>query len=105
MRRGYLAAGAAALCLTSAAWSLSFTPPEETVPVGLAGDNAELVRVNCAACHSLDYIATQPRKDAAFWKGTVTKMVTVYGAPVEPADGEKIAGILTTIYGQAAPKP
>lgn len=99
MRRGYLAMGAAALCLTSAAWSLSFTPPEETVPAGLAGDDAELVRANCMACHSLDYIATQPRKDAAFWKGTVTKMIAVYGAPVEPGDGEKIAAMLTAAYG------
>ncbi|CAN5374871.1 sulfite:cytochrome C oxidoreductase subunit B [soil metagenome] len=97
MRR--IAIAATALCLTSTAWSLTFTPPEETTPAGLSGDKAELVRSNCMGCHSLDYIATQPRKDAAFWKGTVAKMMTVYGAPVDPADGEKIAAILTATYG------
>ena len=101
MRRGLaMVAAAAALCLASSGWALSYTPPEEVLPVGLSGDNAEVVRTNCMGCHSLDYIATQPHKDAAFWKATVVKMMTVYGAPVEAGDADKVAGVLTAVYGK-----
>lgn len=102
MRSGHLAvAGAAALFLAGTASSLSYTPPEEVVPVRLSGDDAEVVRANCMGCHSLDYIASQPTKDAAFWTATVHKMVTVYGAPVEPADADKVAAVLTATFGKA----
>jgi mono/diheme cytochrome c family protein len=95
----FVVAGAAAFFLTSAGWAISYEPPEEVIPAGLSGDNAELVRTNCMGCHSLDYIATQPRKDAAFWKATVAKMVTVYGAPVTIEDGEKVVTVLA-VYGK-----
>lgn len=80
----------------------SYTLPEETAAL-LPGPNLDVVQQNCAACHSADYISTQPRslKDPhAFWQGEVVKMKAVYGAPLEQADIPKIVDYLTQTYGQ-----
>ena len=58
-------------------------------------------RNNCTACHSADYIQTQPhgpkfKKD--FWQAEVTKMIKVYGAPIDDADAGKIVEYLTATY-------
>ncbi len=79
----------------------SYTLPDETAVLA-TGPNLDLVQQNCAACHSADYISTQPRgmKDPhAFWQGEVTKMQKVYGAPIEQADIGKIVDYLTQTYG------
>ena len=52
-------------------------------------------------CHSVDYIITQPRgpqfkKD--FWQAEVTKMIKVYGAPIDEADVGKIADYLAATH-------
>ena len=64
------------------------------------GPNLEVVQGNCAACHSSDYIATQPpRKDKkAFWQAEVTKMIKVYGAPIDDGDVGKIVDYLAATY-------
>src|ERR1700755_3077685 len=54
---------------------VSYTLPEETAAFK-PGPNLEVVQNNCTACHSADYINTQPRgpkfkKD--FWQAEVTK--------------------------------
>ncbi|MCF8709856.1 SorB family sulfite dehydrogenase c-type cytochrome subunit [Rhizorhapis sp. SPR117] len=68
------------------------------------GEGADLAAGNCAGCHSLDYIRTQPRgKGAQFWKDEVHKMVAVYGAPIEPVDAEMIAKYLAESYGHPVP--
>lgn len=67
------------------------------------GKGSEATVANCASCHSLDYIRSQPRgKGAQFWKDEVHKMVAVYGAPIEPADADIIAAYLTKTYGDPA---
>lgn len=95
-------AGGAALLLAAAAIAqpapialpLGDTPPE------LADPAAEIVVNTCSACHSLDYLTTQPRgKGAQFWKDSVAKMITVYGAPIEPDDAEAIAAVLARKLG------
>ena len=48
-----------------------------------------------------DYINTQPgrpkfKKD--FWQAEVTKMIKVYGAPIDEADGGKIVDYLAATY-------
>lgn len=97
----WIVAGAATLFLGSAGWTLSYTVPDESFPAILAGEDMALVQANCTACHSLDYIASQPRgKDATFWKGIVTKMVHTYGAPVTPEDEAKVADLLTQKLGK-----
>ena len=65
------------------------------------GPNLEVVQGNCGSCHSADYVLTQPtgpkfKKD--FWQAEVTKMIKVYGAPIDDADVGKIVDYLTANY-------
>jgi mono/diheme cytochrome c family protein len=79
---------------------VSYTLPDETAALK-PGPNLEVVQNNCTACHSVDYIQTQPRgpkfkKD--FWQAEVTKMIKVYGAPIDDADVGKIVDYLAATY-------
>ena len=91
----------ATLSLGSAnAAPVSYTLPEETAAFK-PGPNLDVVQNNCTACHSADYINTQPRgpkfkKD--FWQAEVTKMIKVYGAPIDDADVGKIVDYLAATY-------
>ena len=91
----------AALSFGSAgAAPVSYTLPEETAALK-PGPNLEAAQNNCTACHSADYIQTQPRgpkfkKD--FWQAEVTKMIKVYGAPIADADVPKIVEYLAATY-------
>ena len=64
------------------------------------GPNLEVVKNNCTACHSADYIGTQPRmeKKREFWQAEVTKMIKSYGAPIDDADIPKIVDYLAATY-------
>ena len=69
-------------------------PPEKPPVLGEVPE-AERVVANCSGCHSLDYITHQPpAMGPAFWTAEVTKMRTVYGAPVDEAEGARIAAFL-----------
>jgi len=100
----------APLLASAAIAALSFGPvtaapvnyklPEE-IAAFKPGPNLEVVQNNCTACHSADYINTQPRgpkfkKD--FWQAEVTKMIKVYGAPIGDADVPKIVEYLAATY-------
>jgi mono/diheme cytochrome c family protein len=79
---------------------VNYKLPEETAAFK-PGPNLDVVQNNCTACHSADYINTQPRgpkfkKD--FWQAEVTKMIKVYGAPIDDADVPKIVEYLTATY-------
>ncbi len=79
---------------------ISYKLPEETSAFS-PGPNLEIVQNNCTACHSADYIKTQPqgpkfKKD--FWQAEVTKMIKVYGAPIDEADVGKIVDYLAATY-------
>ena len=79
---------------------VSYKLPDETAAFK-PGANLETVQNNCTACHSADYVKTQPRGEKFrkdFWAAEVTKMVKVYGAPIEDADVGKIVDYLTTNY-------
>ena len=71
--------------------------PEETSAFK-PGPNLEVVKNNCSGCHSADYVKTQPnmksKKD--FWQAEVTKMIKVYGAPIDDADVPKIVEYLAS---------
>jgi sulfite dehydrogenase (cytochrome) subunit B len=103
MKRLHLLAIAAAAALSlgaATAAPISYTLPEETA-VLKPGPNLDVVKNNCTACHSVDYIQTQPRgpkfkKD--FWQAEVTKMIKVYGAPIDDADVGKIVDYLAATY-------
>ncbi len=93
---------AAAACLggLASAAPISYKLPDETA-VFKPGPNLEVVQNNCTACHSADYVSTQPRgpkfkKD--FWQAEVTKMIKVYGAPIDDADVGKIVDYLAATY-------
>jgi len=62
---------------------------------------ADKVEANCAACHSLDYIAMNSTfLDAAGWDAEVTKMISAFGAPIGPADAKIIGDYLKANYGR-----
>jgi hypothetical protein len=72
----------------------------DVLPASLSDDEGQVVAANCVACHSLDYITTQPRGNGPqFWRDEVTKMVGVYKAPVAPGDAEAIAATLARKFG------
>lgn len=79
---------------------VNYTLPEE-IAAFKPGPNLDVVQSNCTGCHSADYIKTQPqgekfKKD--FWQAEVTKMIKVYGAPIDQADVGKIVDYLSATY-------
>jgi len=79
---------------------ISYKPPNETAAL-MPGPNLEIVQNNCTTCHSTDYIHTQPRGPKFkqdFWRAEVTKMIKVYGAPIDEADIGKIVDYLAQTY-------
>ena len=86
---------------TAVAAPFVYTLPEETAAFA-PGPNLEVAQANCGACHSADYISTQPRGLAdprAFWSGEVTKMRNVYKAEISDADVPQIVAYLVATYG------
>ncbi len=101
MKQQLLAIVVAAFALATAyAAPVSYTLPDETAAFK-PGPNLEVVQNNCTACHSADYISTQPRGEKfkkEFWQAEVTKMIKVYGAPIDDADVGKIVEYLAAPY-------
>ena len=95
-----LAAIAALGAVAATAAPLNYAVPEETAAFK-PGPNLDVVQNNCTACHSADYISTQPRGEKFkrdFWQAEVTKMIKVYGAPIDEADVGKIADYLAATH-------
>ena len=74
--------------------------PDETAAFK-PGPGFDVVQNDCSGCHSADYINIQPwnaksKKD--FWEAEVTKMIKVYGAPIDGADVPKIVEYLAATY-------
>jgi hypothetical protein len=85
---------------TAGAKPVSYKLPDKAIEFK-PGPNLEVVKNNCTACHSADYVQTQPRgpkfsKD--FWQAEVNKMIKVYGAQIDQADIGKIVDYLTATY-------
>jgi mono/diheme cytochrome c family protein len=103
MKRIALISVSAAACLAVVgvnAKPLAIELPAETAEFK-PGPNLEVVQGNCGACHSADYILTQPRGSKykkEFWQAEVTKMIKLYGAPIDEADVPKIVEFLSTAY-------
>jgi mono/diheme cytochrome c family protein len=64
------------------------------------GTGMEVTRSYCSICHSLDYITTQPKFPLARWQAEVTKMIKVYGAPVNEPNAKLIAEYISHAYGK-----
>ena len=94
------ALGIAAALVAASAKPITFALPDETAQFK-PGPNLEVVQGNCGACHSADYIQTQPigpKFKKAFWQAEVTKMIKVYGAPIDEKDVPAIVEYLSTAY-------
>jgi mono/diheme cytochrome c family protein len=64
------------------------------------GPGLDKVQANCGACHSLDYVPmNSPYLNAASWDAEVAKMISAFGAPIDPADAKTIADYLKKNYG------
>jgi len=60
--------------------------------------------MQCAACHSLDYIPMNSRfLDKAGWTASVNKMINAFGAPIPKEDVDAIASYLAENYGKPQP--
>ena len=71
--------------------------PPETAELK-PGPGVETANV-CKACHSADYIGTQPSgKGKAFWQAEVQKMIKVYKAQIADSDAVVIANYLAATY-------
>ncbi len=105
MTRGNIILAAAALLLAAgagSAQSIDYRLPAAPIPAALADDQARIVVANCSACHSLDYIVTQPRgKGEQFWRDSVAKMINVYSAPISPENAEAVGTELARRFGAA----
>ncbi len=87
----------AALCIVLT--SLAAAADEKPIALKKA-PGLDTVERNCAACHSLDYIQmNSPFLNAAGWDAEVTKMIKVFGAPIDDADAKTIADYLKANYG------
>ncbi|MBX9645681.1 MAG: cytochrome c [Xanthobacteraceae bacterium] len=95
-----LAATASLGFATAYAAPVNYKLPEEKAAF-TPGAGIEMVQNNCTACHSADYIKTQPRGEKFkkdFWAAEVTKMIKVYGAPIDDKDVGKIVDYLAANY-------
>lgn len=98
MRKAFVAV-VLILSLSSAlAAARSYVLPEETAMLR-EGPGSDIAQNNCAACHSLDYITTQPPgKGRAFWEGAVKKMVKTFHAQISDEDAKAIVDYLSATY-------
>jgi len=64
------------------------------------GPGHDKVMAGCIMCHSVDYVLMNSSfMKKAGWQATVTKMVKVMGAPIDPDDVPMIVDYLTQYYG------
>jgi len=72
--------------------------PDETLRSSL--DPISSGAEHCTACHAADYINTQRagRNQEGLCRPEVTKMIKVYGAPIDDADIGKIVDYLAATY-------
>jgi len=98
-RQAALAVALGCLAAVAAAAARPYALAANEPQIAPTSPDAELVAAHCAACHSLDYILTQPpSRGTAFWQSEVAKMVGVYGAPVPPEDAARITAYLAAHY-------
>lgn len=90
------------VCIASApALAVEITLPAETAAYrqsALPGYN--LVQQHCLACHSADYVSSQPLDSTReYWEHTVTKMQQAFGGPIPNVDIPPMVDYLAKTYG------
>ena len=63
------------------------------------GEGLTKAETFCNICHSLDYIVMQPKLTKLQWTATVTKMIKIFGAPINEEDTTLIVNYLAAQYG------
>ncbi len=87
----------AAVATSALAEPMVYQLPPETAELK-PGPGVETAGV-CIACHSADYMRTQPPgKGKAFWQAEVQKMIKVYKAPIGEDDVAAITNYLAATY-------
>ncbi|HEY3065366.1 MAG TPA: cytochrome c [Methylomirabilota bacterium] len=74
-------------------------PPDDPYAALKPGPGVEVTQRQCTPCHSTDYIVMQPAGGPKQWEGVVTKMIKVFGAPVNDEDAKVIVDYLAKHYG------
>lgn len=87
--------------LSAFAAVLKIEMPIET-DVFKTGSGSEIANAQCLICHSVEYVSTQPPLPRAFWKASIEKMQTKYGAPVPNEQVDALVGYLVKTYGVEA---
>ena len=89
-----------ALCCPPSAQALDITLPPETATFEQSTlPGYQKVLQNCTACHSAQYMQTQPASSQAWWQGEVRKMKHTYGANIPDEDMDVMAEYLFSVYG------
>lgn len=85
--------------------ALEITLPEETASFrAYPLPGSKLVRQHCLACHSADYVVSQPSDSTReYWERTVVKMRTAFGAPIPDGDIPPMVDYLVKNYGTEHP--
>jgi hypothetical protein len=97
MKRLLVAALFAASLVPAVAAPLTYKLPDETAELK-PGPGVETAII-CLACHSADYISTQPSgKGRAFWEAETQKMIKVFQAPISSQDAAVIVDYLAGAY-------
>jgi len=91
-----------ALLPTLAFLALAAPASAQEQPVALKdAPGRAVVEANCAGCHSLDYPRiNSPFLDRKGWSAEVTKMIQVFGAPIDAKDVPTIVDYLVANYGK-----
>lgn len=91
---------AAYLTAVTLAKPATYALPSETSRLTQAPDQGYATsEAYCGACHSRDYITTQPpAQGKEFWAAEVNKMVVVYGAAIPETERPVIIDYLATTY-------
>ncbi|WP_353204274.1 cytochrome c [Sphingomonas sp.] len=79
---------------------ITLTSQSITLPVETATLPAEILSVNCAACHSPEMILSQPKLKPEQWQAEVTKMRGAYKASIDEKDDAKIVEALLALPNQ-----
>jgi mono/diheme cytochrome c family protein len=103
MRYETAAKGFALVMLVSNAGFAHAAPRSYSLPDAVVafreGPGKEIAENNCLACHSSDYISTQPPNlGKKFWASEVSKMRKAFGAQISDEDAAAITDYLARTY-------
>jgi len=88
----------AALSAPASALQITLPPDDASLEVSNLPGYQKAMQ-NCTACHSAQYMQTQPASSQAWWTAEVHKMKNVYKAPIPDADIDAIAEYMYKVYG------